>query len=798
MLTLITTDVENMNRYEAYQRAIQGEEKLKLKHLKFIYFGLPRSGKSSTLRRLIHEIISLKKEGGISKSTGVAETREVIIKRFPAAIFRSKQKGETSIWQSLIKSKQNKKQKGRRSKQMVCEADYRYLAQLFYHLTITGDKEVPEIQSPVFDIPPIQQGLPPIMSSIEATETTQPDLGSKQDEVATRLNQGAKDDLIELAYEQLNSILLSDSHEEFYMLLESLILLNIVDIGGQPSFVEMLPALTVGSSLYFLFFRMDQELRELYPVQFCASKSDRNVHLGSFYCIEDFLCQSLSSIAFFSSMSRNQPSQESVSRVLLFGTHKDRVVKKRLEACKFAINSTLWEKLSNIQPELLLRADKDNFFLVDNMNGNDEIDHICKEIENIVDHIFPSVHVPPSWLIFRIFLYLMDKPVVSLNQCQQIAAKIKMPASTSVENAVWYFHHHVGNLMHYPEVESIKDMVICDMQIIFDSISELIIDTFCVKNRAIPLEALRDFEDKGHFTLEHIKCSTRSHRSSYLSPEQLIDLLEYLNILAEIKPEQNTSPQRSNSEDSSPHNETLPQSGLNDLGSNSYEPSPVDLSPCDTELSSQVSPTYIIPAVLKCASEDELQPQASGSPQDQAYPLKIHFDCGFVPYGVFCGGVAYLIAHKDTLLPKWQLHNDFKVKKNKVVFLVDGTFDTVLISRPLNLEIQVYRHPVARQKKVITEICSSIRQTITEILETVIFKLKYKAATQACETRPFHLAFPCTCDDSDHLMKVIEDKEEIYSKCLRNDRELPLEEKHMVWFSNSVSEVGNILVLQFL
>ena len=811
MLILFTTDVENAKSYETYQRALEGEEKLKLFYLKFIYFGLPRSGKSSTFRRLIQEIANLKQVGGVSKSTGVAESREVIIKKVtsaPAAIVKMEQEGETSMWQSLSKSKKSQKKsqkKKGKSKQGICDVDHRYLAQVFYHLisrsTITDDttcKEESKIhirKSPsVSYAPPVQGAMLPFTSGHDAAETLKPDEGVKDDQLATPLfDEGEKDNLIELAFEQLNSILWSDSPEEFSLILENLILLNMIDVGGQPAFVEMLPALTVGSALYLLFFRMDQELRDLYPVRFLASEKDRDVILESFYCIEDVLCQSLSSVACFSSF---MSSKQSVSRALLFGTHKDQVeIKGQLEARISAINSTLWEKLSSIQPELLLKADKDkNFFLVDNMNGNDEIDHIRKQIETIVHQVFPPVDVPPSWLIFRILLYFLDKPVVSLHQCQEIARKIKMP--TSVESAVWFFHHHVGSLMYYPEVQSMKDTVICDTQVIFDSVSELIIDTFSVNNRAIPQSALRDFQDKGHFTLEHIECSTKSHRS-YLSPKQLIDLLKYLNILAEIKPEQDTGSQRLNFDDMSAQRVTLPQSGPMNLGKSG----PDDLNFQESnhkKSSSQVYKKYIIPAVLKCASEDELKLEARNSQEDQAYPLKIHFDCGFVPYGVFCGGVAYLIAQQDTLLPTWQLCREFKVNKNKVVFLVDGTFDTVLISRPLNLEVQVYRRTIARRKKSIPEICSSICQTVIETLETVIFKLKYKAAIQTSEKRPFHLAFPCTCEgeeNSDHLMKVMEDEEEIYGKCLRNDVELRLEEKHIVWFNNSVDEVGNILTM---
>ena len=150
---------------------------------------------------------------------------------------------------------------------------------------------------------------------------------------------------------------------------------------------------------------------------------------------------------------------------------------------------------------------------------------------------------------------------------------------TPVEDAIQFFHYNIGSLMYYPEVESVKDMVICDPQVIFDSISELVIDTFGVANRAIPRSVRKEFESKGFFTLKHIESTTQKKRKSYLTPRQLIYLLKHLGILAEIQPEQ---------------------------PSNSGDPS-----------------RFIIPAVLKNTSETELIPDSS---YKYACSIMIHKD----------------------------------------------------------------------------------------------------------------------------------------------------------------------------
>ena len=767
--------MESMKRYEAYEQALQGEERLTMTYLKFIFFGLPRSGKSSTRRRLVHEIVNLRSLGGVSKSTGVAESSDVIIKKLtssPAAIVTSEEKKGSSEWQSLNSPEEPNIRD--HSKQKGWKADHKYLAQVFFHLITTINPNDPEQcdaveeSNPQVSSSPVnleKQEVPPLSVSIsnskekevtpsspratlKATEKATMKIDEKSakiaiekaNEKATEKDVGKKE--IEKAIKELTTILQSDSPEDLQLLLENLILINMIDAGGQPAFVEMLPALTIGSALYFLFFRMDQDLRKLHPVRFLASEKSEDTVLESSYCIEDVLCQSLSSVACFTSSvaSTSLLSQRSISRALLFGTYKDEVEKQgNLEARISEVNETLWKKLSKIQKNLLLRADnKHNFFLVDNMDGNDEIDHVRKEIESIVKNVFPKVQIPPSWLMFRILLHLMNKPVVSMALCEGIARRLRMP--TPVEEAVWFFHHNIGSLLYYPEIQSMEDLVICNPQVVFDCISELIIDTFKVSNRAIPESAIEEFHDKGIFTLGHIEHSTENQTHSFLAPKQLIDLLKYLNILAEITLEQESSP--------------------------------------------QTSTKYIIPAVLKCASEDELQHRGIPTPTDRACSLMIHFNCGFVPFGVFCAGIAHLIDHHHTLSPTWQLNKNCKLKKNKATFLIDGTFFAVLISRPQNLEVQVYRSSGARRKKSLPEICSSIRQTVVETLETVIFKLKYKATVLTSEERPFHLAFICSMEGhDDHFMRVVEDEKDRYCKCLMDEGELDLGEKHLIWFN---------------
>ena len=743
--------MRNLKHYEAYEQALQEAVNLTLTYLKMLFFGPPRSGKSSTRQRLNREIINLSSIGGVSRSTGVAETNDVIIKKLtcvPAAIRKSE-------WSSLKKSDGDNR--------VEPQGYITDLAQIFYQLismtrfVATADSEpIPHerkmketnstvsVQFPSEPIPTVTEDFFDI-NSLNSSETLQ------------------KSEMVDIedALQKLASILLTGTLEE---VLTELIMINMVDVGGQPAFLEMLPTLTIGPALYFLFFRLDQDLETFYQVRFLAANQQSETLLDTSYCIEDVLNQALSTVACFGfHPPQTKGRQQSSSAALIFGTFKDKVGSAKISEVDGKLKKKLHQ--TNLQKDLLLRTTKGElFFAVDNMDGDEsEMDFIRKNIEDIIDYHFPSIPIPASWLMFRIALHLLGTPVVSLDQCKYIARKLLMP--TPVEDAVWFFHHNIGSLMHFSDVPSMKNVVICDPQVIFDSVSELIIDTFKIQNRDIPNSAIDEFNQKGQFTLDHIKNRTKR---TQLSLEQVVDLLKDLDILAEIKPQVK-----------------IPQSHIKETPGIESS-SQIKCEHDNTGGKSQLK--YIMPAVLKCASKEELDHLTQ---KHQTY-FMIHFKCGFVPFGVFCAGVAYLIGHQDSLSPKWHLsiEDGNEIKRNKATFLVDGTFLVHLISRLHTIQIHIHQCIGTRKKKSLTEISSIVRQTVVEVFETVISKMKYKEVIQSWSDRPFHVAFICCYNEfhHDHLMEVKEDGEDQYAVCIQGGYEIALKKEHLIWFRHSERE----------
>ena len=75
MLSFITTAAH----YEAYQQALKEGVTIPLRYLKVLFFGAPRTGKTSLRRRLVGEIQNLAEEP-VQVSTGTAERYDVIVK----------------------------------------------------------------------------------------------------------------------------------------------------------------------------------------------------------------------------------------------------------------------------------------------------------------------------------------------------------------------------------------------------------------------------------------------------------------------------------------------------------------------------------------------------------------------------------------------------------------------------------------------------------------------------------------------------------------------------------------------
>ena len=118
-------------------------------------------------------------------------------------------------------------------------------------------------------------------------------------------------------------------------------------------------------------------------------------------------------------------------------------------------------------------------FAINNMTGGEEeLKKVRKRLEDVIKQEFDDFSIPASWLMFSIFLRKMGKRTMSLSQCHEIGKRLEV---RDTNEALWFLHHCVGILMHFPDVEEIKNIVICDSQVVIDSVTDLILNSLNFK-----------------------------------------------------------------------------------------------------------------------------------------------------------------------------------------------------------------------------------------------------------------------------------------------------------------------------
>ena len=172
-------------------------------------------------------------------------------------------------------------------------------------------------------------------------------------------------------------------------------------------------------------------------------------------------------------------------------------------------------------------------FAINNMTGDEEeLTEVRQRLEDIINQEFDDFPIPASWLMFNIFLRKMGNRILSLLQCCEIGDRLEVK---NTDEVLWFLHHCVGTLMHFPDIEELKDIVICDPQVVFDSVTDLILNSFKLKQ--VNKKACDKFKETSQFCFKDIQRIAKHSKSESLPLPKLVKLLEYLNIIAPIKPE---------------------------------------------------------------------------------------------------------------------------------------------------------------------------------------------------------------------------------------------------------------------
>ena len=772
-----------------YESAISSGKKVSLAYLKLLTLGPGQIGKSTFLYRLLDLMkgnIQTASLGSIPQSsTGLTELRQVCIKYINMAGAVK----EDSSWELCKLESQIEGLMGLLSEQTDCEVSHNVKVgnagfivsnQTANSSTLTintktasvQEKSNSKLQTPLADSTAATSEHKISDSELTGTKASPEFYENKHNSLPPQafVQSVSSTPISETIayYENLRSKCKKSLCETKWCML-----FNIADVGGQPAFLDMLPSLTIGPALYLLFSKLVtdsgqvlrvEDLTAQQPVRYRSKNEQVPLECDRYtYSLHEVLFRALSSIACFGLsdkhvekyISKKSDTQGMSSHTVLFGTFADQINdenKDTLFATELKLKETL-EKTDFCKKNLVSFPNPEHsehfkgkvFFRVDNQTGkHQEIILYRQIIQQLAQEKFDKYEIPASWFGLSLCLKILaDKNntfKVSFNETLQLGQHFHLNKEM-VDVALRFLHKYVGIVMYFPEDKTLKNIVICNPQAVFSSVSELtfpIYDLAARKQSHFDITAeQKRFEKTGIFTPETV---SYPHSSRKLLPiNELVSLLVHLNIAAEI-----TLP--------NPHMQ-VQESGAEGTPHTSDNPSP----PKKREQTRE----YFLPAVLRTTDTKSLE---SEDIESHTEPLYIQFATGYTPMGFSCALIARLISTKLFILSS----DETVFYKNKLMFRFGGQFNITMISLPMYCGFYVNRH-YGTTSYHNQDCCPKIMKIISEASDFVLKSMQKALVTEYC----YDFAFKCPhvkhlqpdnpslakfvyTDDSQTLLKQIE------------------------------------------
>ena len=428
---------------------------------------------------------------------------------------------------------------------------------------------------------------------------------------------------------------------------ETVKFITVIDSGGQPAYVHMLPAINNCPTINFVVLDMTKHLNDPVMVQYKSKHNKSFTDYPLHYSNLDMIGLLMS----LTTDSLEQPTKPTSTRTNLLinnksyigfvGTHKDKLEK---ESCKEKI-AALNDRLSSIVEERdckfrVLLAENGILFPVDNTtagdcDGEDAVIKMLRlKIEDLMNKMENHNQLPISWMILELELQELHQnngtKYITYENYKRLAIEKASMVPEEVEESLQHFDF-LGILLHFKLVPGLCDHVIIDHQWLFDRLAMIM--------HLSPEDI--NFQDhlfKKQFKEKRLLAKSELciiNWNDELYPEYFFNLLIYLKVIVPVT--------------------------LN--GVEYY------YMPCVLSSTIQYHDKYIF-----LYSE----------------PLLVQFSSGFLPRGFFCSLVVHILENLPT---GWahQLHNTEHFS-NVIIFRLPDKSFLRLHDKTSYLEVQIRHH----------------------------------------------------------------------------------------------------------
>ena len=660
---------------DAVEQAIAKSGKISRKLAHSIFIGPPGSGKSSLIDRLLKRL-----RERFSKSTGVCNSVIVVdVDEINPSVFYSATGMDSETWKEMDYEASIVNQLGGQSEenfipaQSVPENDTRPVpvpsADVQFPEEIQPQRKVSIDKIPTKEMPAIQMAM---------------HFPSKKKPIA----------VLTMSKESVLSIIKKYGFHTFKNYLQRTFSLYLRDTGGQVEFQEMLPLLIFGPSIFIFVFRIDLDFQTKFRIEYRKGENESINCYTSSITTEEALLQSLTSV-----YAMDTPGKDTVKThkpiVFIVGTHKDQLgskAKARIAELNQYIISLV---VKNGFQDLVLYADKHKgqiFFPVDNTSDSDDDFKLIRSKVNTLINARKefTIDYPVSYLLLCLDLQNVKKSIITLDEFKILAGKHGIEGD-DVFHLLQFLHLRIG-IVRYYDVDGLRDVVVVEPQVLFNTITDLVIRTFSCD--ALTGREMDEFENKGFMSSSVLDCVTNSEEmrgiisasafkgkffsNDKISSEKFLQLLVHLRIITPI---------------TSPHDEVK----------------------------------YFIPCVL-----NHVPVLSKEDSKADILPLSVKFQCLHCPKGVFGVLVTHLlnpdVSKQNDTSTTFSLIQD-RIFKDQVTFKVicDGFQDEMSVSvYSSHLEINFIPFSPDDREDVPTKVvCTSIRQIVEESIIRSLSNLHY-------------------------------------------------------------------------
>ena len=550
-------------------------------------------------------------------------------------------------------------------------------------------------------------------------------------------------------------------------------LLHMIDTGGQPEFMEVMPCLIHNSDLTILVLDVTKNLDAYPTLSFDEDGTAFKKTIVSSRTNRQIILQLASTMQ----AKRGKKKGVKISKFLVIGTHKDCVDKAKLSE----VLSDLNKELANIflpmmEKEIIVCKEGEIMHAVNLLNPDSDDEKLLDSVRSSIVSADIGVEMDTPLCLFMFeqdaIKYAEEQKskgrhvmVLSLEECLQVGARLKMTREV-VQAALIYFHRH-NVFLYFRHI--LPNLVFLDPQVPLDFVNAIVRFSYKAKSGAIqPLTAQQiRFCSEGILTEELLQheCMSTSFIPNLYEPRHALNLFQHIFTIAPLSEDSPAAEPQIGPTAEESHR--LPYKSAQSSHSESAKLSGARLT---RKLFTKLPPkTLNEPMQQSLATAAQSKPQKTGTvpgkaPQvgnteylmmcllpvktpgeihqylpscSQVSPLLVGFSNNCAPNGSFGNTISCLITTFDWRIayvkrkPDCLAHNIITLRPHNApvkVTLVNST-----------CYFEIHMNAGSADDTPLKEYCSEIQSTIFVAVKKVFQTMQF----EDIEVEP---AFPCPCD----------------------------------------------------